>query len=116
MSARRKISLYLRRAVIERASGRCEYCRSPETFSLDTFTVDHVQPVAAEGSDDLDNLAYACHNCNNRKQDTMTAPDPETGERVPLYHPRRDQWRDHFSWSSDYLTVQALTATGRATI
>jgi hypothetical protein len=116
MAARRKIPARLRKQIVARAQGRCEYCLSPEAFSLDSFTVDHVQPVAAAGSDDLDNLAFAGHNCNNRKQDDMSALDPETGERVPLYHPRRDRWSDHFQWSEDALMLLPLTATGRATI
>lgn len=116
MAPRRKIPLRLRRQVIVRAQYRCEYCRSPEDFSLDTFTIDHVQPVAEAGSDDLDNLAFACHNCNNRKQDDRTALDPETRDRVPLYHPRQDRWSDHFQWSEDALTIVPMTATGRATV
>jgi len=43
------------------------------------------------------------------------AHDPETNKPVPLYHPRRDRWSDHFKWSEDGLTVLPLTATGRAT-
>src|SRR5579871_6465788 len=114
MPTRRKISARLRRAVMARAQERCEYCRSPERFSLDSFTIDHIQPITAGGSDDMENLAFACHNCNNRKQDDTTALDPETGERVPLFHPRQDRWSEHFMWSEDTLTILPLTATGRA--
>ena len=99
-----------------RAQGRCEYCQSPEDFSLDTFTVDHIQPVADAGSNELDNLAFACHNCNNRKQDDTAVLDAQTGEQVPLYHPRNDVWSDHFVWSEDTLSILPLTATGRVTI
>ena len=116
MSTRRKIPLTLRRQVITRAQNRCEYCRAPETFSLDTFEVDHIQPVSTTGGDTLDNLAFACRNCNNRKQDATAAIDPETEQSVPLYHPRRDQWHDHFVWSEDALRILALSPTGRATI
>ena len=116
MSQRRHISLRLRREVTQRAQRRCEYCRSPETFSLDTFTIDHIQPVAEFGSDDPENLAFACHNCNNRKQDETTAVDPQSQQRVPIYHPRQDRWSDHFLWSEDALTIVPISATGRATI
>ncbi len=44
------------------------------------------------------------------------AADPETGERVPLYRPRRDRWSDHFTWSDDSLTLVPLTAIERATV
>jgi hypothetical protein len=116
MPTRRKIPIRLRRQVIARAQGRCEYCRAPEEFSLDTFTVDHIQPIADAGSDELENLAFACHNCNNRKQDDRTVLDAQTGEYVPLYHPRNDAWNDHFQWSEDALSVLPLTAVGRVTI
>ena len=116
MAPRRKIPVRLRRQVILRAQSRCEYCLSPEAFSLDTFTIDHIHPFADSGSDGLDNLAFACHNCNNRKQDDTTAIDLQTQDRVPLFHPRQDRWSDHFQWSEDTLTIMPLTAIGRATI
>lgn len=116
MASRRTIPLRIRRNVILRAENRCEYCRSPEAFSLDTFTIDHIVAVAESGSDDTDNLAFACHNCNNRKQDDRTALDPQTQYQVPLYHPRQDRWSDRFEWSEDALTIVPLTGTGRATV
>jgi hypothetical protein len=41
---------------------------------------------------------------------------PVSGERVPLYHPRRDAWRDHFAWSDDFSEILGLTSTGCATV
>jgi len=116
MALRRKIRIRIRRQAIHRAQNRCEYCRAPEAFSLDTFTIDHIIPVGEEGNDDLENLAFACHNCNNRKQDDTTAVDPQTQQQVPLFHPRLDQWRDHFQWSEDALMIIPITAIGRATL
>jgi hypothetical protein len=116
VATRRKVPPRIRRQVIERAKGRCEYCQSPEEFSLDAFAVDHIQALAACGTDDLANLAFACQNCNNRKQDDSSALDPATGHKALLYHPRRDRWDEHFRWSADGLTIIPLTATGRATV
>ncbi|MCA1595141.1 MAG: HNH endonuclease [Chloroflexi bacterium] len=116
MAKRRKIPLRVRLQVRLRAQYRCEYCRAPEDFSLDSFTVDHIKPVALAGTDTLDNLAFACHNCNNHKQDDSAAPDPQTGHRVPLYHPRHDRWDRHFQWSEDALEIVPLSPTGRATV
>ena len=62
------------------------------------------------------NLALACQGCNNHKYDKMEAPDPTTGQVVPLYHPRRDDWDEHFAWSADYTLMLGLTPTGRATV
>jgi len=39
----------------------CEYRRAPDHHAIDTFPVDHVQPVSHGGNDDVENLAFACH-------------------------------------------------------
>lgn len=63
----------------------------------------------------MDNLAFARQCCNNHKYTKTGGVDPVSGEFVPLFHPRRDTWSDHFIWSDDFTRVIALTATGRAT-
>ena len=35
---------------------------------------------------------------------------------VPLYHPRRDRWDEHFAWSDDFTLIVGLTPTRRATV
>lgn len=42
--------------------------------------------------------------------------DPESGAEVPLLHPRRDIWSEHFVWSADSLLIVGLTPAGRATL
>jgi hypothetical protein len=39
---------------------------------------------------------------------------PETGELVPLFHPRQDAWDDHFRWNGGMII--GLTPTGQATV
>ena len=109
------ISASLRRQVRARAQEYCEYCQCPEAFSLDTFTVDHIQPVATGGATTLGNLACACNNCNTRKLDATLVTDPERRTQVQLFNPRTDDWRQHFSWSEDTLRIVPLSAIGRAT-
>lgn len=47
----------------------------------------------------------------------MIGPDPETGTVVTLFHPRLQEWNDHFAWSDDgTMTLLGLTAVGRTTI
>lgn len=36
--------------------------------------------------------------------------------RVPLFHPRNQQWATHFNWSQDGSEIIGRTAIGRATI
>lgn len=68
---------------------RCAYCQSPEELTVTPFEVDHIVPVSAEGETTLDNLCLACPTCNRYKATRQSAPDPETGQDAPLYHPRR---------------------------
>jgi hypothetical protein len=105
-----------KRAVAERADGRCEYCLTPVAFSSDPFAVEHIHPLVEGGPTHLSNLAYSCQGCNNFKYTHTTAIDPTTGERVALYHPRKDRWRDHFAWSSDLMQMVGRIPTGRATV
>lgn len=42
--------------------------------------------------------------------------DPESNEESALFHPRQHDWREHFLWSADGLSLIGLTPTGRATI
>jgi hypothetical protein len=116
MTNRKSIPRRVRRLVAERAHHHCEYCLSPEKYSLDSFTIDHIIPASRGGNDDFSNLAFACHNCNNRKQDDTTAIDLESGARAPFYNPRKDPWHEHFCWSADFLTIIPQTPAGRVTV
>jgi hypothetical protein len=46
----------------------------------------------------------------------VEASDPLTGEIVPLFHPRQQQWGEHFAWSPEGDRILGLTPTGRATV
>lgn len=110
------ISARARRRIIERADARCEYCGSPLNVCPDPFSIEHILPRPAGGTDALDNLALSCQGCNNFKGIFTEAIDPITGETVPLYYPRLHRWAEHFSWSADALTLLGRTPTGRATV
>jgi hypothetical protein len=104
----------LRRRVIQRAEGRCEYCRLSQAGQEATFHIDHVVPVAAAGETRADNLALACVSCSLHKSARQTAQDPESGRAVALFNPRTDIWLEHFRWEGVHLA--GLSPTGRATI
>jgi hypothetical protein len=72
--------------------------------------------TAKGGPTTLENLALACQGCNNHKYDKVVAPDPVSGEIVPLFHPRRDHWESNFAWSDDFTLIIGLTPTGGATV
>lgn len=114
--ANEAVSAELRRAVSERAHECCEYCRSQARFATQRFSVEHIVPRSKGGQTSLDNLALACQGCNNHKYNKTTGYDAVNKRQVALYHPRRQQWHEHFSWNPDFTLIIGLTPTGRATI
>ena len=100
-------------AVRARAGDRCEYCRMHQALLGATFHLEHVRPRSRGGTDEPDNLALACPQCNLHKADRVSAPDPAGGRLVPLFPPRRHRWARHFGWDGEVLVPR--TATGRAT-
>lgn len=106
----------VRARIAQQADHHCEYCRCPESHSLSTFAIEHIQPLGDGGADEEDNLANSCSGCNGFKGLATTGTDPNTGTLVRLYHPRQDIWAEHFAWSADTLMLVGLTPIGRATI
>jgi hypothetical protein len=110
VTARQKESL------ANQAGRCCEYCRAPSRYSASPFSIDHVIPQARGGATVNDNLAYACQGCNSFKYTKTTAIDPISNVEVPLFHPRRQRWSEHFAWNADATLIIGVTATGRATV
>jgi len=79
-----------------------------------TFHIEHIAPRAGGGTDDESNLALACPSCNLAKSNRTVAADPDGTLVVPLFHPRTQQWMEHFRW--DGYRVLGVTPTGRATV
>lgn len=105
-----------RTEVENRAQDYCEYCRSSVKFGVQSFECEHIVPLSQGGQTTLNNLAFACGGCNRIKATRTTATDPDSGKEVPLFHPRQQQWADHFVWNEDFTLIIGLTATGRATV
>ena len=112
----KRISARLRRAIVERAQGCCEYCRSQAQFSMQSFSTEHVVPRSLGGKTALDNLALACQGCNNHKYTKTEGQDLVSGDSVLLYHPRKQRWSEHFVWNENFTLVIGITPTGRATV
>jgi len=104
-----------RARVRERAGNRCEYCRLPQEDSpLAALHVEHVVPKVHGGTDDLENLALACIDCNLHKGTNLTGVDPVTRLITNLFHPRRERWDEHFAWEANQIVGRS--ASGRATV
>lgn len=104
-----------RRLVRERAESCCEYCGLPQAAApFLAFHVEHIRARQHGGGDELDNLALACPDCNAHKGPNLAGVDPVSGECVRLFHPRTDQWSEHFA--SDGPFIVGRTPIGRATV
>lgn len=106
----------MRREVISRAKGLCEYCRTDSDFSDSPFDVEHIVPLSLGGVTELDNLAFACHGCNMKKSNKTEFFDVISSEISRLFNPRKDIWKEHFGWTQNLLIAVGLTPVGRVTV
>ncbi|MDZ8226656.1 HNH endonuclease signature motif containing protein [Nostoc sp. ChiVER01] len=112
----KRVPAALRRTIASRAKSLCEYCRCPEEFSPDSFTVEHIKPRQAGGETISENLAWSCFGCNARKHTKISHPDPETKQEIALFHPRQQLWSEHFTWNDDFTRIIGKNPCGRATV
>ena len=59
----------VRAHVWDACGGRCHYC-GVDLHPFRTFEVEHVVPISAGGTDELDNLVGSCRACNAKKRAT----------------------------------------------
>ncbi|MEM6879375.1 MAG: HNH endonuclease signature motif containing protein [Bacteroidota bacterium] len=105
----------MQRLVRERALDLCEYCLFPEKYAYFRHHIDHIIAEKHGGATHPDNLALACRTCNLRKGSNITTlVDPNSQRPVRLFHPRFDQWKDHFLMVE--YSIQAKTEIGYGTI
>jgi hypothetical protein len=102
--------------VADRAGHRCEYCRAPEAIFNFSFEVEHIVPPNRGGTSEGENLALACRACNLHKRDFLVAIDPQTNDRVPVFHPRSEVWEEHFVFDAQSGAIEGRTSIGRGTV
>ncbi len=108
------VSARLRRLVVQRAHGICEYCLIHQTDACFSFHIDHIVSRKQRGPTTSTNLALACLRCNVAK-----GTDPGTfigrpPRLVRIYHPRQDRWDLHFRLASS--RIIPLSDEGEATV
>jgi hypothetical protein len=90
--------------------------RAEAAFNM-PFEVEHIVPLSKDGLDETTNWALACRSCNLNKSNCVDSIDPVTQQRVRLFHPRQDQWAEHFVVDHNFpFNLQGRTPIGRATI
>ena len=101
--------------IIRRVAGdRCEYCRVPDGLTRMRHILDHVIAAQHRGKTAIGNLALCCPPCNLYKGPNIAGIDPETGLLTRLFHPRTDQWGEHFKYQE--LILSGVTDVGRTTV
>jgi hypothetical protein len=90
------ITAELRRLIVARAEGICEYCLIAEEDTFYGCEADHVISEKHGGDTGADNLAYACVFCNQAKGSDIGSIHWETQSFVRFFNPRTDDWSDHF--------------------
>ena len=101
----------LRRQVRERADSCCEYCLLAEADAFFPHEPDHIIAVKHGGANALNNLCWACFDCNRFKGSDIASHDAISGELVPLFNPRTHIWSEHFQ-----VLPQADRAVGFASV
>lgn len=87
----------LRQLIRQRAKNGCEYYGLRQEQEPLAFHIEHITPRQHGGKDTAENLALACHHCNLQKGTNLSGLDPKTGKLTRLFHPRLDDWDEHFT-------------------
>jgi hypothetical protein len=104
----------LRRLVVDRAHGLCEYCLIHEDDTFIGCQVEHIVSEKHGGMTNEENLAYACVFCNRFKGSDIASISASTGQLCRLFNPRSDEWARVFRL--DGATILPKTDVGEVTV
>jgi hypothetical protein len=107
------VSAELRRLVVSRAEGLCEYCLITEDDTFYGCEVDHIISEKHGGPTQEENLAYACVFCNQAKGSDAGSIHWESRQFVRFFNPRTDRWADHFVLTG--IQIEGITEIGAVT-
>jgi len=96
---RKPLSKKIRFEVFKRDSFTCQYCgrKSPDVI----LHVDHLDPVAKGGTNDILNLVTSCEECNQGKSDIPLSDNSvveKQRKQVEAIQERREQMEMFFKW------------------
>jgi 5-methylcytosine-specific restriction endonuclease McrA len=109
---RKPFSNKTRIVVATRAVYKCEYCLLPDKVSFYNFQIDHIISLKHGGSNDIENLAYCCPDCNYFKG-TDLGSILNNNVLVRFYNPRINVWHDCFELANG--TISAKNDIGKVT-
>lgn len=88
-----------RQAIRKQYNFSCGYCGVSEVDTGNELEIDHFRPLRQGGSDDDENLVYACTACNRNKAAYWPAADAPA--HMHLLHPLRDSLEAHITLLQD---------------
>lgn len=77
LMARPHIAKRLRQKIVAQAGYRCGYCQTAQSFTAMPLHLEHIVPLAKDGSSTEDNLWLACPLCNGHKGTQTNVTDPD---------------------------------------
>lgn len=99
MPKRQAISKTVRFEVFKRDKFKCQYCGASAPHVL--LQVDHINPIANNGTNELLNLITSCFDCNNGKRDKLLTDDTritKQKEQLEQLQERREQLEMMMEW------------------
>jgi len=99
MAVREAISKAIRFEVFKRDKFTCQYCGSKAPDVV--LNVDHIDPVANGGTNEIINLITSCFECNNGKRDILLNDDSKIvkqRKQLELLQERREQIELMLEW------------------
>lgn len=106
MAKRKGITKKIRFEVFKRDSFTCQYCgrKAPDII----LQVDHIEPVASGGTNDILNLITSCVDCNAGKSDRRlsdTAVIDKQRDQLAELQERKEQIEMMFQWQKGLLEL-----------
>ena len=101
---RKSLSNKIRFEVFKRDNFTCQYCgrKAPEIV----LNVDHIEPVAKGGTNDIYNLVTSCFECNNGKRDKRLNDNSileKQHDELVLLNERKKQLEQMMQWKRELL-------------
>jgi 5-methylcytosine-specific restriction endonuclease McrA len=106
------LTVELRRLVVSRAEGLCEYCMIHEADTFFGCEIDHIVSEKHGGVTEPENLAFACFFCNRHKGTDLGSIAGPTNRLIRFFNPRTDRWPEHFVLDEDGMIIQPRTEVG----
>jgi hypothetical protein len=117
MARRKSITKRVRFDVFKRDSFTCQYCgqKAPDV----TLVIDHIQPVAKGGANEMINLITSCEACNSGKSDKVLSENATLAKQrsqLETLQTRREQLDMMLDWKRGLIELDACATDQLAAI